>query len=71
VTARPAQSRDIARRPPALARHAAVPTRTDGMGAVATPARAAAARASPQGRRRDAPNAPPASPQRAQIRLPF
>lgn len=39
VTARPAQSRDIARRPPALARHAAVPTLgTDGMGAVATPA---------------------------------
>lgn len=33
VTARPAQSRDIARRPPAHVRHAAVPTRTDGMGA--------------------------------------
>lgn len=38
VTARPAQSRDIARRPPALFRHAAVPTRADGMGAVPTPA---------------------------------
>lgn len=43
ATARPAQSRDIARRPPALLRHAAVPTRTDGMGAVARSATGAAA----------------------------
>lgn len=35
VETRPAQSRDIVRRPPALVRHAAVSTRADGMGAVA------------------------------------